>query len=143
MADRPSRSKAEKSANQMAPWCSLPAAGPLFSIVLPYPPSANRLWKFRGGRRPYKSKQYTDWTNKVLILCLGKKKFISGHYHIMIEAGRPDRRRRDLGNLEKPISDAMQEAGVVGDDCLALSIMSVWEESMEKKGVRVSIWPAQ
>ena len=43
---------------------------------------------------------------------------ISGSYKLTILAVRPDKRKRDLGNLEKAVSDILVSMSVVEDDCL-------------------------
>lgn len=55
---------------------------------------------------------------------------IAGAYHLEIIANPPDRRRRDLGNLEKPISDFLTTVGIVEDDSLAQSILMKWANTM-------------
>ena len=51
---------------------------------------------------------------------------LTGDYAITIHAERPDRRKRDLGNLLKPIEDALVEAGVIEDDSKATNIHMAW-----------------
>jgi Holliday junction resolvase RusA-like endonuclease len=43
----------------------------------------------------------------------------------------PDKRRRDLGNLEKPISDLLQSLGVIDDDSNARAINLQWVDAGE------------
>ena len=43
---------------------------------------------------------------------------VTGSYKLTILAVRPDKRRRDLGNLEKAVSDILVSTGVIEDDCL-------------------------
>jgi crossover junction endodeoxyribonuclease RusA len=57
----------------------------------------------------------------------GKK--IIGEYTLEIAAVKPDKRRRDLGNLEKAVSDLLQKAGVIQDDYLCQDIHLHWAKS--------------
>lgn len=65
---------------------------------------------------------------------------VPGVYKIAITAVRPDRRRRDLDNLIKPISDLLKAAGVIEDDHLCEMITARWVTAGE--GVSVRIEPA-
>jgi crossover junction endodeoxyribonuclease RusA len=40
----------------------------------------------------------------------------SARYEVLIDAYVPDRRRRDLDNILKPLLDVMEEYGVIEDD---------------------------
>jgi Holliday junction resolvase RusA-like endonuclease len=51
---------------------------------------------------------------------------IRGPYVLSITAHRPDRRKRDIGNLEKIVSDTLTKAGVIEDDSLCEAIISTW-----------------
>jgi len=65
---------------------------------------------------------------------------ISGPYHLIIQAARPDKRRRDLDNLLKPISDLLVSVGVIRDDCECEMISARWVTVGE--GVTIRIEPA-
>jgi Holliday junction resolvase RusA-like endonuclease len=69
---------------------------------------------------------------------------VLGPYRITIVATRPDNRRRDLGNLEKAVSDLLQSMGIVRDDCDAQSIRLTWSDSKPdpKGGVSITLEPA-
>ena len=43
---------------------------------------------------------------------------VVGPYKLTILAVKPDKRKRDLGNLEKAVSDILVSVGVVEDDSL-------------------------
>lgn len=96
------------------------------AIHIPYPPSANRLWRAVNGRN-IKSAEYRAWLTeagwKVTVQHPDK---VHGPYRMTLTATRPDNRRRDLGNLEKPVSDLLVECGVIADDCQAQSILLQW-----------------
>jgi Holliday junction resolvase RusA-like endonuclease len=44
----------------------------------------------------------------------------------LIQAVRPDKRKRDIGNLEKAISDILQASNVIVDDCLCEDLHMKW-----------------
>jgi len=102
----------------------------MIKLTLPYPPSVNRLWRSAGRAKVYRSDVYNTWRKAALwqISTRFKGEPVSVPYKLTINAVRPDKRRRDLGNLEKAISDILQDAGVVKDDCLAEWIELRWAD---------------
>ena len=52
-------------------------------------------------------------------------------------ARRPDKRRRDLGNLEKVVSDFLQDMKIIEDDSLAESILLEWRDDLPAPAVVV------
>ncbi len=112
----------------------------MIELQLPFPTSANYLWS-RTATGMRKSDAYKAW------LCdagweakwqrPGK---IAGPYKLTIHAVRPDNRRRDLGNLEKAVSDLLQSLGIIENDCLAEMISMRWVTSGE--GITVILEPA-
>lgn len=112
----------------------------MITLSLPFPPSANRLWRaFRG--RQIKSAEYRAWLLKaqaaIESACIGGS--IPGAYHLEIHATRPDRRARDLDNLIKPLSDSLAAAGLVLNDSKAASIFAAWSPSAPVKGGAITI----
>ena len=111
----------------------------IVNLNLPYPPSANRLWRYGQGRA-YKSAEYTNWLIAAgLQVRAQRPEQVKGHYTLHIWAVRPDNRRRDIGNLEKPISDLLQSVGVIENDCLAKKIVMEWDEDPGAEEISVSI----
>jgi crossover junction endodeoxyribonuclease RusA len=101
------------------------------NLTLPYPPSANRLWRSSRGR-VHKSTEYTNWLNHAGYVARAQRPGkICGPYRIWISAVAPDKRRRDLGNLEKPISDLLQSLGIIDDDSNARAINLQWVDAGE------------
>lgn len=102
-------------------------------ITLPYPPSTNRLWRAVNGRN-IKSAEYRRWLAEGWRADFAQRQVgetrvsVSGPYKLTIVADRPDNRRRDLGNLEKPVSDLLVALGVISDDCNAQEITLKWSE---------------
>ena len=95
-------------------------------IHVPHPPSANRLWvRARKGMR--RSDEYMRWlTNAGWHVKEQKPGSIQGPYKISVQAARPDRRKRDLDNLLKPIGDLLQSLGIIEDDSDCEMITARW-----------------
>lgn len=111
-------------------------------LTLPYPPSANRLWRYVGGRA-IKSADYRRWLEEAAWRVVEQKpQRLRGRYCLSIHACPPDHRRRDVDNLIKPLSDALAQAGVVADDCLAQSVFAEWAGEPVKGGsIRIVLTP--
>lgn len=107
-------------------------------ISLPFPPSVNGLFFNAKGAGRVKTQLYNGWISGAgWSLAAQRPRGIIGAYEIEITAYRPDKRRRDLGNLEKAISDLLVSHGVVEDDSLAEKITLQWATGGE--GVRVVV----
>ena len=100
-------------------------------LILPFPPSVNRLWRASKGGKVYRSDKYTDWRNHARWALVEQRKGqkITGPYTMILEAVRPDKRQRDLGNLEKAVSDVLQESGAVENDYLCQEMTLRWVDS--------------
>jgi len=79
----------------------------------------------------YSSEKYRVWKKTAEWAVAGqvKGKKITGEYTLEIVAVKPDKRRRDLGNLEKAISDLLQHVKIIEDDCLCQEIHLRWAKS--------------
>lgn len=109
----------------------------MVELRLPYPPSANRLWR-RAGHVMHKSAHYVAWLQDAGWLAKAQKpKRIVGAYKLTIQARRPDKRRRDLDNLIKPTNDLLASIGVVSDDCHCEMICARWVTSGDAFTVRI------
>ena len=87
-------------------------------LKLPWPPTANTYYRNTYGRTLI-SKQGRQYRKTVGGECLaqgGAGKHLSGYLSVSITACPPDRRKRDLDNLLKPLLDSLTHAGVWGDD---------------------------
>lgn len=97
------------------------------TLALPFAPSVNRLWRMGKGKKMYKSKTYETWINVCHILITHQKITpVLGTYKLTIEAVRPDKRRRDIDNLIKAVSDVLQTTGLIEDDCLCQEVTARW-----------------
>lgn len=106
-----------------------PAAN-VVALYLPYPTSTNRLYR-RTSTGVYRAPAYATWfraaSNELNAQHPGK---VSGPYELRIVLGRPDRRRRDLDNIVKSISDVLVLNRVVDDDSQAIKITLEWSDAV-------------
>ncbi|MDE2099586.1 MAG: RusA family crossover junction endodeoxyribonuclease [Patescibacteria group bacterium] len=112
----------------------------MIELNLPYPPTANHIWiRARKGMR--KSDEYERWLRDAGFIALAQKPGrLQGPYKLSIQIRRPDRRRRDLDNAIKPISDLLASVGIIENDCLCEMLSARWVTNGE--GVTVRIEPA-
>jgi len=88
-----------------------------YRISLPWPPSNNRYYRHNRGRTHISSegKKYRDLVAEIIkeeMIDIG----VTCPLKVRIECHMPDRRRRDLDNLQKAAFDALTKAGFWADD---------------------------
>lgn len=92
----------------------------LATIKLPYPPSLNRYYApFRG--RPTITPVGRAYRQRVTEILTPQFEHIDNYateLQVWVEVMLPDRRRRDLDNLNKALLDAITHSGVWEDDSL-------------------------
>jgi crossover junction endodeoxyribonuclease RusA len=90
----------------------------MIEVLLPLPPSVNRLWRTSKGGIMYRSDEYMQWRKVAMWEAAAQAKGarIEGLFKVTLRVARPDRRRRDLDNLLKAVLDAVDQAGLVRDD---------------------------
>lgn len=99
----------------------------MIRLTLPMPPSVNLMYRPVRGRGIIKSDRYRKWiTAAGWALKEQKPGKIEGDYILWAYCERADKRRRDLGNLEKAMSDLLVTHGVVSDDSLCVEIHLYW-----------------
>lgn len=103
---------------------------------LPLPPSSNNL--FPGKARRFPSARYKAWKAEALPLVPAGR--IDGPYVMRVGLDRPDRRGRDLANLEKAIGDLIVEAQVVLDDRFLDRLEMWWTQRPIGKGAMAHVW---
>lgn len=93
-----------------------------WTVTLPWPPSTNRIWRnvaVRGRPRTLLSDEGRRFRAAVGQLCADCHLYglrLDGRLQVEILAFPPDRRLRDLDNLQKAPLDALTHAGVWLDD---------------------------
>ena len=92
-------------------------------IVIPYPPSVNTYWRAVKGRvimskkgREYRDAVYCAVTSAFESDDVDDPRPLLGRLKVKIIATMPDKRRRDIDNINKAALDALGYAGIYGDD---------------------------
>jgi crossover junction endodeoxyribonuclease RusA len=87
-------------------------------ITLPYPPTLNTYYRHVGYRTLISREGRAFRANVCALLGGGgpRKPPAGGRIALCMDAFPPDNRRRDLDNIQKPVLDALQHAGVYVDD---------------------------
>lgn len=90
----------------------------MIKLTLPWPPSINHA-KGIHNNKPYPTDELKKFKAEIFVVVreqhkgpgLGKSRL-----EVHIQAFAPDRRRRDLDNIQKVLLDALQAAGLFDDD---------------------------
>jgi crossover junction endodeoxyribonuclease RusA len=84
-------------------------------LELPYPPSVNHYWRRGRGKGLYISAEGRAYRQAVKA-AVGQCAALTGRLGVVVDIQCPDRRRRDIGNLDKALFDSLQYAGLYEDD---------------------------
>jgi len=97
---------------------------PLLLARLPWPPSANRLWRQARGRL-HLSREARDWRERArgALRVRWHGEPLEGPVLVHLVAVPPDRRKRDLDNLAKAVLDALEGVVLVDDSQAARLIL--------------------
>lgn len=108
-------------------------------LILPYPPSMNRLWRQSNGRtyKDPKAKQY-QVVAKATALAVGFSKPISGPIRLMVELHPPSKKSIDLDNSMKAAIDALNGIAWL-DDSQIVEIYAARREPV-KDGALIVMW---
>lgn len=111
----------------------------MIDLALPYPPTLNHLYG-RHGSRTFLKKPGRDYKQRVAeIVSDYGAQTIEGAVAVFVSAWMPDKRKRDVMNLEKILSDSLTSAGVWLDDS-QIDVFLIVRRGVEKGGrVRVVI----
>jgi len=99
---------------------------------LPWPPSVNRYWR-KWNNRMVISNEGRAYRDLVAQQLLGQATRRDCPMVVVIEAYRPDRRKRDLDNLLKAVLDSLTYAGVWSDDSVVVDLRVYWATEMGGK----------
>lgn len=115
-----------------------------FVIFLPFPPAVNNLFSNArgGGRVP--TPHYRTWRKEADALYLSQRRptVVLGPYKFLLEAQRPDKRRRDISNLIKAAEDQLISYGLMEDDSAAEEVCARWVTEDLGGMCRVTVTPA-
>lgn len=111
-------------------------------LDLPMPISVNAMFA-DGKTRRFKSQRYADWIAEAgYALRSQRAPQIKGQVHLsyLLQEGL-DKRRRDLGNFEKGVTDLLVSHGVIeaDDGRIVREITLRWSKMVQ--GIRVTIVP--
>ena len=105
-------------------------------IKLPFPVPTNALYRKpvgSDGKRygKIKTKRYNAWLDEAGWRIVQQRPFqpTEGAYRLDITLQRPDKRKRDLDNLVKAISDLLVKQGVTPDDSEMVSLTVRWSDA--------------
>jgi len=85
-------------------------------LELPYPPSINHYWR-RIGSRTLISRSGRVFRAEVFSILNGQRRpKMLGRLEVEVDLYPPDRRRRDVDNILKPLLDSLQHGGIYVDD---------------------------
>lgn len=110
------------------------------NLTLPYPPSVNRYYRHiivKGSPRTLISKDGRRYRDAVKIATTGLR-MGERRLAVYIRVYPPDRRRRDLDNIQKPLLDALEKAGVYENDC-QIDYLSTTRYPVDRENPRVAV----
>lgn len=98
-------------------------------LRLPFPPPLSACYKnvARNGRA--KTARYLTWQRVAENDAMKQPRTrFEGPVAVVITVGRPDKRKRDLDNLQKPLLDFLTHIGVWEDDSQVVDLRIRWGE---------------
>lgn len=117
----------------------------MIEISLPWPPSVNHYWRTpRTGSlagRTMISEQGRRYREEVWrqVIAQRVKAALTTRLRVEIAAHPPDRRRRDLDNLQKALLDGLTHAGVWADDA-QIDDLRIFRADPIMGMVKVKVW---
>lgn len=103
----------------------------MIEITLPFPPSVNTYWRKWNNRMVIseKGRAYREAVGDLMTM-QGKVFHTEKPLRVVIEAYRPDKRKRDLDNLLKATFDSLAHAGVYVDDSQIVDLRIYWAKEI-------------
>ena len=112
----------------------------MIAINLPFPVSLNAIYRNVPGRGRVKTERYRTWLQAAgWDIKQQKPERIKGPYQITMLVQRKDKRKRDLSNLIKGVSDLLVTHQIIEDDSLEQRVVMEWSADIE--GCRVVLEP--
>lgn len=121
--------------------------GPLFApaarrtveavtILLPVPPSVNRIYRHTRERGPVKSDAYKAWiADAGWRLQQQRPGRVPGAYVLLLAVPRTS--RMDIDNVAKAVSDLLQRHGVIENDREAVRVLMEWHAEHDEVAATV------
>lgn len=108
-------------------------------MALPFPPSVNSLWTPTGTGGVRRSSRYASWIRTAgTTLLIQRPGRIAGPYSLHVILSR--RRRVDMDNTVKALSDLLETHGVIENDRLCNRLTVEWAEDIDDCRVTVEAW---
>ena len=107
-----------------------------YDVTLPWPPTVNTYWRAVNGRNILSKKARAYKKEAAIFL---KRQDLKGDLQVMIRCNMPDKRRRDLDNLLKPLLDVMGDCGVYEDDSQISDLRILKSPYGEKGTVTITV----
>ncbi len=101
------------------------------TIELPYPPSINHYFKRRGNRTFIGSEGMQFRKRVCIALMAANVNPMAGMLAMKVRAYPPDRRKRDIDNIQKPLLDALEKARAFYNDCQIKHLTTVMKEPVQ------------
>ena len=111
----------------------------MLKLELPWPPSINHYWRHAVSKKRavvYLSDEGRAYHGLVKKIASGA---VSGRLRVIITAYPPDKRKRDLDNVQKALLDSLVKCGVIEDDSHIDDLRIVRAESIKDGKVVVNI----
>jgi len=109
-------------------------------VLLPYPPSTNSLWRYTN-RGVFRTSKYVNYINDCKAVGQCQEIPFDTPVRMEILACPPDRRKRDLDNLAKPLCDVSMHIGLIEDDSLIWELRMKWDRLNVTNGVLLIVTP--
>ncbi|OHB58817.1 MAG: hypothetical protein A2Y12_00245 [Planctomycetes bacterium GWF2_42_9] len=109
------------------------------TIELPYPPSINHYFK-RRGNRTFIGREGMMFRKRVCsVLMAANVKPMAGMLAMKVRAYPPDRRKRDIDNIQKPLLDALEKGRAFYNDCQIKHLTTVMKNPVNGGKTTVTI----
>ena len=113
----------------------------MIDLELPYPPTVNTYYRHIGFRTLI-SREGRRYRQRVQALCAASGvRPVAGPLAVSLDVHPPDRRRRDVDNVQKPLLDALQHGGAYADDSQIKDLHTVMRDELPGGMVFVCIRP--
>jgi len=110
-------------------------------LLLPFPPSVNHYWGQAGNHR-FIGKKGREFRQAVLDACLeAKVSQLDGPLAVHVSLFPPDKRKRDIDNVLKPLLDACEHAGCFENDNQIAELHIVRQEIKKGGSCTILILP--